>query len=150
MNEHGKIVEQIARQYELWGDAVIVSPSALAHSVYSAVANGDESDIVNFLSIEQLKQMCRAFLRRRNDDDGEENEVYAAQGNFGFGDVFTGKLQDRYPVPRVGSSEPVYKRRADLTAEERHWNVMQLRKSGQSRLKHADALEAEGNERAAA
>jgi hypothetical protein len=146
MNHHGRIVEEISRQYNLWSDAVIVSPSALAHSVYSSIASGTESDTVNYLSLEQLKQMCREFLRRRKEPDGEENEAHGAQGTLPLGIDFSGNLQDRYPIPRQSGEEPTYKLRHLLTPEERRWNVMLLRKSAQARQKHADALEAEGNE----
>jgi hypothetical protein len=150
MNEHGRIIEEISRQYDQWSHAVIVSPSALAHGVYTSIASGAESDACNYLSLEHLKHMCRDFLRRRKDADGEENEAHGAQGEFDLGIRFSGKLQDRYPIPRKSGEEPAYKLRHHLTPEERLWNVNQLRKSAQARLEHADALQAEGSEREAA
>lgn len=149
MNEYGRVVEEIARYYDRFSDAVIVSPSALAYGVYTGIASGSESDTINFLSLEQLKQMCREFLRRRKDADGEENDAHA-QGELDLGVRFSGKLQDRYPLPRKDGEEPTYKLRHHLTPEERYWNVMQLRKSAQARLEHADALQAEGAQQQAA
>lgn len=150
MNEHGRIIEEIAQQYDQFSSALIVSPSALAYGVYKAIASGGESEACNYLSLEHLKHMCRDFLRKRKDADGEENEAHMDQGRFEFGIRFSGKLQDRYPIPRKAGEEPAYKLRHHLTPEERLWNVNQLRKSAQARLEHADALQAEGSEREAA
>lgn len=144
MNYHGRIVEEIARQYDAHAGTAEVFPSSLAYAVYSNISNSGESDIIKYLSMEQLKQMCREFLRRRKDPDGEENEAHSTQGDFGFGADFSGKLQDRYPLPRKAGEEPKYKLRQLLTPAERAWNVQQLRKSAQARLEHADALQAEG------
>ena len=148
MKEYGRVFEAIASHYDRYSDAVVVSPSALAYSVYAAFASGSESDTVNYLSMEHLKQMCREFLRKRKDTDSDESEAY--QPTLDLAVRFSGKLQDRYPLPRRAGEEPTYKLRHHLTPQERLWNVMQLRNSGQARLEHADALQAEGNERAAA
>lgn len=150
MNEYGRVFEEIARHYDRFSDAIIVSPSALAYGVHKALAAGTENDTISYLSFEHLKQMCREFLRRRKDADGEDNDAHSAQGEFGFGVRFSGKLQDRYPIPRRDGEEPTYKLRHHLTPEERYWNVMQLRKSAQARLEHADALQAEGQKQQAA
>jgi hypothetical protein len=76
-------------------------------------------------------------LGKRFNIESDEADAY-------HGDLFSGALQNRYPLPRSAGDEPVYKLRSRLTAEERAWNVQQLRKSSQARLEHADALEAEG------
>lgn len=150
MNEHGRVLEEIKRQYDRFSGAVTVNPSSLAWGVHELLSSGMESDSTRYLSLEQLKQMCREFLRRRKDADGEENETHSAQGEFDLGVKFSGKLQDRYPLPRKDGEEPSYKLRNHLTPEERKWNVNQLRKSAKARQEHADALEAEGMERDAA
>lgn len=147
MNLHGIVVEELARQYDRYSDAVTVNPSSLAFGALEALASGAESDSTKYLSFEQLKQMSREFLRRRKDADGEENDAHSGQVELDLGIQFSGKLQDRYPIPRKYGDEPTYKLRQHLTAAERHWNVMQLRKSAQARLEHADALQAEGAER---
>lgn len=148
MNQHQRINEEMTRQYEARREAVLVSPSGLAHSVYETFANGDESPQVAYASLEHLKHMARVFLAKQKDPDSDESEAYAAQGDLpGFS--FSGKLQDRYPLPRKAGEEAVYKLRSQLTTEERAWNVQQLRKSAQARQEHADALEAEGQMRAA-
>lgn len=144
MNQHQRIVIEMARVYDEFMDAVLVSPSGLAHRVFEVFARGDEELHIQYVSLEHLKQMARAFLRRRLDADGEESEAYGGQDSLPFGTSFSGHLQPRYPTPHAPGDEPVYKLRLHLTPEERAWNVEQLRKSGRARLEHADALEAEG------
>lgn len=139
MSEHSEIMTQMQHQLDNYGDAVLVMPSALAMATYSAIAGDDgESRLTQYLSVEALKGMARKLLARRfSPEDGEESNAYQ-------GDLFSGALQPRYPLPRVSGEEPVYKRREDLSPEERAYNVEQLRKSAHARLEHADALEAEG------
>lgn len=144
MNEHQKITTELERQYEHMRDAVLVGPSALAHRVFEIFANGEEDGRLAYASLEHLKHMARVFLARRKEPDGDQSEAYSAQCELDLGISFSGKLQDRYPLPRKAGEEPAYKLRQHLTAVERAWNVKQLRKSASARLEHADALEAEG------
>lgn len=143
MNQHQRITGEFERQYEMLRDAVIIAPSALAMQIFHVFANGEEEPHVQYTSVEHLKQMARDFLRKRKGTDSEQSEAYK-QAEFDIPEMFTGKLQDRYPLPRKMGEEPVYKLRNQLTVDERNWNVMQLRKSGDARHQHADALEAEG------
>lgn len=144
MTEHSEIMTEMQFQLENYSDAVLVMPSALAMATYNAIASGeDESRLTQYLSLEALKGMARKLLARKfKADEGDDSVAYQ-------GELFSGALQPRYPLPRVSGEEPVYKRREDLTAQERAWNAEQLRKSGQARLEHADALEAEGDLQAA-
>lgn len=146
MNQHQQIVAELARQYEAMRDAVIVGPGSLAFGVYQHFAKGDENPNIQYASIEHLKQMARRYLARNHDADSDENPAHRSQGEFSF----SGQLQERYPLPRKGDEEPAYKLRSQLTDDERHWNVEQLRKSAGARLQHADALEAEGQQTVAA
>lgn len=140
MNQHQQIVAEMARQYEFLRDAVMIDPGALAHRTFEQFATGDEEPHIAYTSVEQFKQMARKFLARNCDADSDDNPAHSAQGEF----AFSGKLQDRYPLPRKAGEEPAYKLRHLLTPEERAWNVSQLRKSADARNEHADALEAEG------
>lgn len=144
MNQHQRINQEFEHQYELLRDAITVSPTSLAHGAYEQFATGEEDLHVQYCSLEHLKHMARVFLRGRKDHDGEENDAYASQGDLDFGTSFSGKLQDRYPLPRKKGEEPAYKLRSELTPYERAWNVAQLRKSAKARQEHSDALEAEG------
>lgn len=144
MNQHQAIISEMTKQYESLSGAVLVAPSGLAHRVFEAFKSGDESPQIQYTSLEHLKQMAREFLRRQKNPDSDESETYANQAELP-GISFSGQLQDRYPLPKKVGDEPVYKLRHHLTAEERAWNVQQLRKSAKARQEHADALEAEGD-----
>lgn len=150
MNQHQQIMAEMVRQYEFLEGAAEISPSSLAYGVYQTFCTGEEEPRIQYTSVEQLKQMARAFLRSRKDPDGEFNEAHGGQGEMDLGVQFSGKLQDRYPLPRRACEEPSYKLRHLLTAKEREWNVSQLRKSADARNEHADALEAEGQMKASA
>ena len=140
MNQHQQIIEEFTREYEALKDAEIVGPGALAVGIYKRFASGEVHPNIHYGCLEHFKQMARKFLARRHNADSDDNPAHRAQGAFGF----SGQLQDRYPLPRKASAEPVYKLRSLLTDEERAWNVAQLRKSADARMEHADALEAEG------
>jgi len=144
MNQHQRINNEFSSQYELRSDAILVSPTALAHSVQEVFMSGEEDLHIQYASLEHLKQMARMFLARQKNADGDDNPSHVSQSGMDFGEAFSGNLQDRYPLPRKSGEEPVYKLRSELTELERAWNVQQLRKSAKARQKHADALEAEG------
>jgi len=150
MNQHQRITQEFSRQYELLRGATLISPASLAHGVHEEFTSGEEDLHIQYASLEHMKHMARVFLARQKDADGEENAAHAAQGDLDLGVGFSGKLQDRYPLPRKEGEEPVYKLRSELTELERAWNVKQLRKSAQARQEHADALEAEGQIKGAA
>jgi hypothetical protein len=139
MSQHKQIMTEMQRQYEKLGDAIVVGPKTLAYKVYKHFESGEVEPHLQYASLEHLMNMARRFLAKNADPDAEDNEVYGAQGV-----LFSGKLQDRYPLPRKAGEEPLYKKRSELTEEERAWNVEQLRKAARSRQEHADALEAEG------
>lgn len=150
MNQHQRIMGEMERQYEAMRDAVIVSPSALAHRAFEAFSHGDEDPHIQYASVEHMKHMARKFLATRKDPNSDESDAYASrQPSFDLGVQFSGQLQDRYPLPRKAGEEPVYKLRALLTPDERSFNVDVLRKGARARLEHADALEAEGSAMAA-
>lgn len=142
MNLHQHIAAEIERQYDQLRDAAVVMPSALAHRAFETFRSGSEDPHIQYASLEHLKQMAREFLRKRKNPDADESEAYQAQESL-FGVSFSGKLQDRYPIPRQNGEEPAYKLRHLLSPEEAAWNVAMLRKSAGARLEHADALEAE-------
>jgi hypothetical protein len=149
MNLHQHINAEIERQYEAMRGAILISPTALAHRVFEGFSTGEEDPHVQYTSLEHLKQMVRGYLAKSKEPDGDDSDAYV-QASLDLGITFSGKLQDRYPLPRKAGEEPVYKLRSELTADERAWNVALLRKSGQARLEHADALAAEGQMRASA
>jgi len=122
--------------------ADIITPASLALALQARY--GEELDPrIQYLSFEHLKAMARKLLGRRF--DAESDEAEATQG-----ELFSGHLQRRYPLPPVPGQEAAYKALEALSPDEIRWNVKTLRKSGQARLMHADALEAWGQTHAAA
>lgn len=144
MSLHEEITRFQTKFIEDRRDCAILSPGALASATLQQFAPGKLEPHIEYASLEHFKAMGRKALARRFDDEGEENAAYSAQG-----EMFSGHLQERYPVPRKRGEEPQYKLRSLLTPEERRWNVSILRKSAEGRMLHADALEAEGKSIAA-
>ncbi len=77
--------------------------------------------------------MARKALATQFSPDSRESRAYQ-------GELFSGLLQARYPIPRKQEEEPVYKLLDTLTETECRWNIRQLRKSANARVEHADAL----------
>jgi hypothetical protein len=143
MSEHAEIMSAMQAQLEAIDSAIAIMPKSLAHATYCAISpDQDEDRLVSYLTVEMLTAMARKLLAKRFSHESDETDAHQ-------GELFSGALQARYPLPRVNGEEPTYKLREHLTQEERAWNVNQLRKSAQARLEHADALEAEGLSQAA-
>lgn len=137
MSLHESIMAEMTRYIDDRRDCAILSPSAIAAAVLRVYSADSLEPHVEYASLEHFKNMARKTLARRFDDEGDDNPVYADQG-----ELFSGHLQDRYPVPRKAGTDPVYKLREALTDDEVRWNLRSLRKSADARLAHADALEA--------
>lgn len=139
MSLHESITGAMQRYIDDRADCAIISPTAIAAAIYDTFASDPVEPHVEYGCLEHFKGLARKVLAGRFHDEGEKNDAYTEQG-----ELFSGHLQDRYPIPRVKGGEPVYKQRHLLSPDERAWNVKSLRKSGSARLAHADALEAEG------
>lgn len=133
MSLHEDLVDAINQEIEAFGDAMAIQPTSIALAVQDKFAQGKLQPHIQYTSLEHLKHMARRVMAGRFEPDGEDNPVHQ-------GELFSGTLQDRYPVPRQRGTEPTYKRREDLSDFELRWNVDQLRKSASARMKHADAL----------
>ena len=112
---------------------VELSPTLLANRTLNVFMSEHVDIHIEWGAVEHYKAIARRMLARQYEHDSDENEVYQ-------GDMFSGQLQDRYPVQRKKGEEPLYKPRNMLSLEEITWNVEQLRKSATARLRHADAL----------
>lgn len=140
MSVHDDIRQVILRKVDE-GAAIVAMPVEwVARSVFDEFATGDETIHMQWLGIEMCKQLARKVMASKFDADGDENPAHQA-------DMFSGKLQDRYPVQRSAGEAPIYKRREALTAAEIDWNIGQLLKSADARQRHADALRAYRGER---
>jgi hypothetical protein len=135
MSLHEEIGSAIQREIELLEGAIVLSPTTLAIAVQRRFIEESIQPHIQYTSLEHLKHMARRALAGRYEADGEENESHQSE-------MFAGHLQDRYPTQRAKGSEPQYKLRNALSADELDWNIRQLRKSAAARLEHADALQA--------
>lgn len=140
MSIHEDITVAMHQFIDARRDAAIISPTAVASAVLGNFKADEKVEVhIEYASLEHLKHIARRILAGRFEDEGEDNPVYGGEQ----GELFSGHLQERYPVPRRQGIEPQYKLRSLLTAAERAWNVRILRKSADARMAHADALEAE-------
>lgn len=121
---------------EIGGDTnIALSPTLLAVKTFDVFCDERPEIHIEWASIEHFKALARKLLARQYEHDSDENEAYED-------DMFSGELQDRYPVPRKKGEDPIYKQRFMLSVDEIDWNISQLRKSADARLRHADALQA--------
>lgn len=137
-------VQQVMRRVltEVGGDThIALSPTLLANRTLETFMTEDVDIHIEWGAVEHYKALARRMLARQYEHDSDENAVYQ-------GDMFSGELQDRYPVPRQAGEEPLYKPRSMLSVQELNWNIGQLRKSADARLRHADALQVFCDERA--
>lgn len=135
MNLHEAIVSDIHAVLGQNEGVDQVSPTSVALALQAEYAAAGVNPKVAYASLQHLKQMARAVLAGRYSAESDESEAHQ-------GELFSGHLQTRYPIPRSKGADPVYKLREALTHEEAKWNVEQLRKSAKARMAHADALEA--------
>jgi hypothetical protein len=133
MSIHAEIQQQIRAVIDGHSALDILSPTFIASEVLDTFGAPEEIH-VHWLSFEHAKHMARRILAAKFDPDGEENEVYQ-------GDMFSGLLQERYPIRRGPGEEPVYKPRTLMTVDELDWNIESLRKAAVARVRHADALQ---------
>lgn len=143
MNQHEAIVSAIHEIVDAFGGVATILPSTIAQRLSDKYQATAADPHVQYASREHFKQMARQVLAGRYGHESDETEAHQ-------GELFSGRLQSRYPTPRTKGSEPAYKLREALTPDERAWNVATLRRSANTRLAHADALEAEGLESQAA
>jgi len=134
MSVHSEITEVISRVICENGHVDTLSPTHVALMVVEHFGK-PESAHISHLSLEQAKQMARTHLRRKFEADGDQNEAHQ-------GDMFSGLLQERYPIPVPRGSEPQYKYLRLMTRDELDWNIAQLMKSADARVQHARALQA--------
>ena len=131
----------VRKQFDLLdqdGD-IAVSPSIVAAKAYEEIDPGTISPVlVQYTSILELRQLAREVCRKKYEDG--DTELDKPQG-----EMFDGQLQGKYPVTR--NEERVYVPRGQMTEQDYAYNVKRLRTEAVAKARHADALEAEMQER---
>ena len=107
------------------------SPSSIATKIYAAYTKGEYFEHEH-IAIEYYKRIAKERLASKFNPKPEDGQQ----------DLFSGRLQDYYPTPRESGEEPVYKILRALSHDDVQYNVNLLRKTGQSFIDHAIALEA--------
>ena len=135
-HEESQLVAIVARIIDIRRTEVRVVPAWIATEALKEIDPGGRSHpLVRTGCHLQLRQIARAQCRKLfEDDDGEETEPQ-----------FTGfkELQWRYPAAHSkGALEPEYVLLEHMTRRDVEYNVRRLRREGQAKLDHADALEA--------
>jgi hypothetical protein len=133
MSAHSEICQFVRVQIE-YSLQIDLSPTFLANRIIDHFGKPEEMHVL-WLAFEQAKQIARRELAAKFDVDSEDNEVYQ-------GDMFSGMLQQRYPVPVSSGCDPVYRPLDRLSVEELDWNIAKLFKSADARVQHARALQA--------
>lgn len=141
MSIHEDIEQAIRGELERLNGAECLSPTSLALAVQLRFESGDIQPHIRYTSLEHLKQMSRGVLRGQFDPVADEDDSQQ-------GEMFSGHLQDRYPIKVPKGAEPQYKMRIALSTSEAQWNIDRLRKSARARLEHADAMQAWNDSRA--
>ena len=119
--------------YERRGDKARISPAWLATEAMAALDGDKRSPPLIYRAAHlQLRQLARGICRKKFEDDGKEAEQ---------SDLFP-NLQKRYPAAHVPDAEPEYVLLEHLTDKDVRFNVRRLRMEADSKLHHADALEA--------
>jgi hypothetical protein len=88
---------------------IAISPTFIARQVVASMVGNCVNVYDEYMCTEHAKQMSRRVLAARFNPDGEENETHQ-------NDMFSGELQERYPIPRASGDDPQYKPRHMLSA----------------------------------
>lgn len=122
--------------------AVVISPAMVESKVMKSLDPKEFAPLlVSHLSRLQIRQLCRQQLAARH----EETEKGALKQDVLNPSVFDVQLQDRYPVKREG--EEVYMLRSHMDKADYLANAARLRMEAKTKNLHADALQAEAEER---
>jgi hypothetical protein len=124
------------------GNTVFISPAMVETRVMKALDPKEFAPLlVSHLSRLQIRQMCRQQLAARH----EELEKNIIKQGVLSPSVFDVQLQARYPVKRDG--EEVYILRSHMMEMDYRQNEARLRAEAKTKSLHADALQAECEER---
>lgn len=130
-------IDMVVSQLESGGKDLVIPH--IANTVYSKLdAQRVAPHVVQYLSIQEIKQRARAFLRHRHEP--EERARRAVES--GQEDMFAQTLQDYYPVKRdvMGERQRLYVPRQELEDEEIEEIADRLRRTGGALIKHSDSL----------
>lgn len=135
MSMHEDISQELRSVIDRMSGATDISPELVANLCCDRFGSASTEIHMRYLAIEHAKAMARRILAAKFDPDGQENDAHQ-------GDMFSGQLQERYPIMRRAGEDPVYRPLGTLSLADLDFNVQQLMKSADARVKHARALQA--------
>ena len=133
-----KLRAVLQKAYDKISDAKDVSPVSLATAAFAELDPQKVTPSLIYIAAHlQLRQIGRSICRDwfQRDDD----HLYVAHSLFP-------DLQNRYPISRTEDSDPVYRLLEHLSKDDWQYNVIRLRREAAGKMKHADALEAWGQQ----
>lgn len=123
-------------------NVVVISPALVESKVMKRLDNDEYAPLlVSHLARLQIRQLCRRQLAARH---AETEKGVIKQGVLSPS-IFDIQLQERYPVKR--SDEEVYILRSHMEKVDYLANAARLRAEATTKSLHADALQAEAEER---
>ena len=146
MSLHEQIVTAMQKYLDDHDACATISVKALAKAALDKVATEKLPPEVEYLALIGAKDIGRPLLAGQF---GKRADKSVSVIRTDQGELFSGKLQSRYPVRQPGDDEPTYKRRDLLTRAEVRKIVGSYRRTGESWIAHGDALEAWDAERIA-
>ena len=138
MNDTEQLNQLIRERYNVLDDieTPVIHQNQLAEAVLKFIDPGSISPaLVRHAAVLELRQLARAICRARYEENQKQHEVEQS------GDLFDFELQPRYPAQRDG--DEAYVLRLHLTIDERRENSARLRSEAKTKLRHANALDAE-------
>jgi hypothetical protein len=135
MSVHERITTAIHQIIEQQSAARDISPNAVAALLVVRFSEHELEPEIEFGCFEHFKEMARKSLAGRFDnraadnDDGEDELP-----------IFSGQLQQRYPLPHKRGEDSVYRRLEELTPTEMRWNGQRFLKAGRALVAHGHAL----------
>lgn len=135
MTPHEKIVASIQEIITELDGVEVISPASVAQRVQDRFAGDGLDDCTAYASLEHYKQMSRKALGKSFD---KLDEAAGAEQP----DLFSGRLQQRYPVQIKPGEQPMYKRLEAMTGQELQFNIDRFFKAGRALTMHGRALQA--------
>lgn len=138
MTDEQRLTEIIARIIDSHGNVVSISPHWIAIEAMRLLDPEQNAPMLVYGGCNlHIRQIARSLLRKKYEPEDSDSEQHA---------LFP-ELQKRYPIARTARNmEPEYVLLERLNASDIDFNVARLRSEARAKLKHADALEAYGND----
>lgn len=156
LGEVAKLYQVVARAYAERETEVDIRPFQLADRAMNLINFSPPIHPLGYLAAHlESRQIARSYCDKKHgvDDDDDLPEPLEpselSKGPVQYRFLFP-MLQRRYPTARSQALEPdqrEYRQLPFLTDEDIAFNVQRLRKEGNAKLAHADALEAYGRSR---